>query len=127
MQAAMLGFGDRLWNASWLATENAVITGRERNLAKYKPGTHDATLIFSDNFGESVLHFPLYEAFKLHLQPILDQVSNAMLNIAPRPLLRQAQRALAIAMCRCSVDEAGCSGPSNAFPDLTMLCLCRPA
>ncbi|KAK9800752.1 hypothetical protein WJX73_006262 [Symbiochloris irregularis] len=74
LKEAMLAFGDRLWNASWLATENAVMAGREKNLAKYKPGTHDATLIFSDNYGESVQHFPLYEVFQLQLQPILDQL-----------------------------------------------------
>ena len=43
-------------------------------MAKYKPGTHDATFMFSDNFGEAVFRFPLYQTYSALVQPILEQV-----------------------------------------------------
>lgn len=74
VQAAIQQHWDHIWDAEWTERENARITGREQNLQRYKPGTLDTALIFSDNVGRSVYRFPLLELFQEQLNPVLEKV-----------------------------------------------------
>lgn len=74
LQAAIEAQGSALWDEHFLSAENAVVTGREENLRRYKPGTQSVYLIFSDQTGDAIYHMPLYEVFRPSITPILEKV-----------------------------------------------------
>lgn len=74
MQAAILEQGDALWDAAEQRRSNAYLKGRAQNTQRYKPGTQEVLLIFSDKRGEAIYRFPYYDRFKHVLEPLLEQV-----------------------------------------------------
>ena len=73
-QAAVLAEGDALWDASAQRRSNAWLRGRSGSARRYKPGSREALLLFSDRAGARVLRFPLFWRFRGLLQPLLEQV-----------------------------------------------------
>ena len=59
------------WQSGTQATVNAVLSGREQNLANTKPGVNTMFLIFSTRDTDRIWELPLYEYFRPQLDPIL--------------------------------------------------------
>ncbi|GFH23738.1 Asp_Arg_hydrox domain-containing protein, partial [Haematococcus lacustris] len=52
---------------------NAVLKGREDNMAQFKPGVRSMYLIFSDQSTAHAYHFPYYQYFQQEVQPLMQQ------------------------------------------------------
>ncbi len=82
LQAAILDQGEALWDAAEQRRSNAFLKGRAQNTQRYKPGTQEVLLMFSDKEGGSVYRFPYYGRFKNVIEPLLEQVTGIRLAIA---------------------------------------------
>lgn len=71
----MLGFGEAIWDPAEQRRTNAFLKGRTQNTQRYKPGTQEVLLVFSDKRGNAVYRFPYYDRFRHVLEPLLEQVS----------------------------------------------------
>ena len=49
-----------------------------QNTQRYKPGSQEVLLLFSDRDGKMVYQFPLYEQLRDALEPILLQVTSML-------------------------------------------------
>ncbi|BDA45004.1 hypothetical protein COCOBI_06-4830 [Coccomyxa sp. Obi] len=74
LKAAILDQGEALWDAAEQRRSNAFLKGRAQNMQRYKPGTQEVLLMFSDKEGGSVYRFPYYDRFKNVMEPLLEQV-----------------------------------------------------
>lgn len=63
-----------LWDPAQAAEHNAVLVGREDNMAKFKPGVQTVHLIFSDQAAKQCYHFPYWAQWRPLVMPILDTV-----------------------------------------------------
>lgn len=63
-----------LWDVERAAASNAVLLGREENMARYKPGVQTVHLVFSDNAATQCYHFPWWADWKPHVMPIISQI-----------------------------------------------------
>ena len=75
-QAAVLAEGDALWDPAQQAQRSAVLRGRGGNAARYKPGSQEALLVFSDRDGGRTFRFPAYRRLRAALDPVLEQVGD---------------------------------------------------
>ena len=71
----MLAEGEALWDPAQQAHRSAVVRGRAENAARYKPGSQEALLAFSDRAGGRAFRFPLYGRLRPVLEPVLEQVT----------------------------------------------------
>lgn len=63
------------WEPEYQKTDNAYITGRDNQLAQFKPGTRSIHLIFSDRDAQNVFEFPWYrEKFGHLVTPLLKKL-----------------------------------------------------
>ncbi len=74
LQEAVQNFGEQLWSLEWQAKHNAILKGRMQNTQRYKPGSREVLLLFSDRDGKRVYQFPLYKQLRNVLEPVLLQV-----------------------------------------------------
>jgi hypothetical protein len=72
--AAKLVANPQIWDADVAARDNAVLAGRESNMARFKPGCSSAHLIFSDQNAEACFAFPWWEEWKPVVQPIISEI-----------------------------------------------------
>jgi hypothetical protein len=63
-----------LWDVDRAAASNAVLVGREDNMARYKPGVQTVHFIFSDNAATQCYFFPWWSAWKPHVLPVICEV-----------------------------------------------------
>ena len=87
MQAAILEQGEALWDATEQRRSNAYLKGRAQNTQRYKPGTQEVLLMFSDKQGGAIYRFPDYDRLKKALEPLLEQVRctlDKLISPAPR-------------------------------------------
>jgi hypothetical protein len=101
-QAAVLAEGEALWDPAVQRRANAWLAGRAGNLQRYKPGSGEALLLFSDRAGGRVLRFPLFWRLRAALEPVLEQArSPALLKCSPCPSAGLQIRCCCAAMCPC--------------------------
>lgn len=60
--AAALAAHPEIWDAEAAARDNAVLGGREGNMARFKPGCGTAHLVFSDQQAAACFSFPWWDA-----------------------------------------------------------------
>jgi hypothetical protein len=78
--AALEAMPERLWGREAQSIENAVMTGRDENMNKFKPGVDGLVLLFSSNDASgdptaTVFEFPLWRAtWKRVLEPLLAEI-----------------------------------------------------
>ena len=72
--AARLAAHPEIWDADVAAKDNAVLQGRENNMARFKPGCASAHFVFSDQGANACFHFPWWADWKDVVQPILDEI-----------------------------------------------------
>ena len=63
-----------LWDVDRAAASNAVLVGREDNMARYKPGVQTVHFIFSDNAATQCYFFPWWTAWKPHVLPVICEI-----------------------------------------------------
>jgi hypothetical protein len=63
-----------LWDVDRAAASNAVLAGREDNMARYKPGVQTVHLVFSDQSASQCFHFPWWDEWKPVVMPLLDEI-----------------------------------------------------
>ncbi len=63
-----------LWDVDKAARLNAVLTGREDNMARFKPGVQTAHLVFSDQTAKTCFHFPWWDEWKPTVMPIISEI-----------------------------------------------------
>ncbi len=63
-----------IWDAEVAAQRNAILAGRESNMARFKPGCASAHLIFSDQSAEACFEFPWWAEWKHLVQPIISEI-----------------------------------------------------
>lgn len=106
LQAAVLAQGEALWDAAEQRRSNAFLKGRAQNTQRYKPGTQEVLLMFSDKEGGSVYRFPYHDRFKNVLEPLLEQVTTDHLSFASvismKPLCAPSMFASFSALKTCS-------------------------
>jgi hypothetical protein len=73
-KSKLLSLPDAVWTKEHQAGHNAVMTGRNQNMDRFKPGVEGIVLLFSDNEGKQVYMFPHYETFRQELEPLLLEV-----------------------------------------------------
>jgi hypothetical protein len=78
LKAKVVSLPVAAWTREHQALHNAVMTGRNQNMDKFKPGVEGIVLLFSDNEGKQVYRFPYYETFKEELEPLLLEVSSTV-------------------------------------------------
>ena len=72
--AARLAEHPEIWDPDVAATQNAVLQGRESNMARFKPGCASAHFVFSDQSASACFHFPWWDEWKDVVQPIIDEI-----------------------------------------------------
>jgi len=72
--AARLAEHPEIWDADEASANNAVLQGRESNMARFKPGCASAHFVFSDQSAQACFFFPWWHEWKDVLQPILDEI-----------------------------------------------------
>lgn len=63
-----------LWDRSVAEATNAVLGGREGNMARFKPGTQTAHLVFSDQAAGACFHFPWWDEWKPLVMPVVSEI-----------------------------------------------------
>ena len=94
--AARLRAHPEIWDADVAARDNAVLQGRENNMARFKPGCASAHFVFSDQGANACFQFPWWDEWKDVLQPILDEI----LGWYGVPVEERAHRAVRLQMAR---------------------------
>jgi len=75
LKKAVLSMPSEYWEPEYQKKSNAYITGRDNQLAQFKPGTRTIHLIFSDRDAENVFEFPWYRDTFGHLvKPMLQKL-----------------------------------------------------
>lgn len=70
----MLSLPDDVWDKQHQAVHNVIMSGRNENMDRFKPGVEGIVLIFSDNNGKVVYEFPYFEVLRPELEPLLMEV-----------------------------------------------------
>lgn len=94
--AARLAEHPEIWDAEVAAKDNAVLQGRESNMARFKPGCASAHFVFSDQNAEACFNFPWFADWHDVLQPILDEI----LSWYGVPVDQRAHRAVRLQLAR---------------------------
>jgi len=63
-----------LWDPELALRHNAVLTGREDNMARFKPGVQTAHLVFSDQTASTCFHFPWWDHWRPVVMPVISQI-----------------------------------------------------
>mmetsp|Transcript_19019 Transcript_19019/g.21905 ORF Transcript_19019/g.21905 Transcript_19019/m.21905 type:complete len:826 (-) Transcript_19019:148-2625(-) len=88
------GGSQQLFDPIYHAENNAIITGKEDNMNKFKPGVQSAILIFSTSFGKKhVYHFPLFRKWSDMLeQNVLDPLKIPLEKVVRMQLARMTNK-----------------------------------
>ena len=72
--AAALAAHPEVWDPAHAAASNAVLGGRDQNMARFKPGCGTVHFIFSDQSAAACFHFPWWDEWKPLVQPIVSEI-----------------------------------------------------
>eukprot|EP00798_Chlamydomonas_sp_ICE-L_P030168 gene30168-35148_t len=63
-----------MWDDNEARVSNAMVEGRDANMANIKPGCGTIFLVFSDQMAEHAYRFPYYEYFRDVLEPLILEI-----------------------------------------------------